>query len=293
MRRLCAAAALASACLLLAACGTHIHTGAALPIGSAAIAEAARNAVTVSPLPGTTDASPHTEISFLGPKGTHVLKIDVVASKSNYHAGALRAYANGKGESFLPSKAFTSGETVAVYAMVSSDGHRSNVGTLFRVASGERAHEAPSKRLPTSLRRLASFKEYEGDAMRVMRGRAGTDWVLISEPLKEKQKAPRQGGRPYTSPLVLTDTVLEQLDARTGLVMWEWHALGHIPPQASGEGQGRAERQLRELKIRSVQQSASGRLALQTASGGAIEVSLHTGALEAHTADTVRSRGHR
>jgi hypothetical protein len=28
---------------------------------------------------------------------------------------------------------------------------------------------------------------------------------------------------------VLTDSVVQQIDIKTGLVMWEWHALGHIP----------------------------------------------------------------
>ena len=28
---------------------------------------------------------------------------------------------------------------------------------------------------------------------------------------------------------VLLDSVIEEVDVKTGLVMWEWHALGHIP----------------------------------------------------------------
>ena len=28
---------------------------------------------------------------------------------------------------------------------------------------------------------------------------------------------------------VLTDSVIQEIDVKTGLVMWEWHALGHIP----------------------------------------------------------------
>ena len=28
---------------------------------------------------------------------------------------------------------------------------------------------------------------------------------------------------------VLTDSVVQEIDVKTGLVMWEWHALGHVP----------------------------------------------------------------
>ena len=28
---------------------------------------------------------------------------------------------------------------------------------------------------------------------------------------------------------MLTDSVIQEIDVKTGLVMWEWHALGHIP----------------------------------------------------------------
>ena len=28
---------------------------------------------------------------------------------------------------------------------------------------------------------------------------------------------------------ILTDAVVQEIDVKTGLVMWEWHALGHVP----------------------------------------------------------------
>ena len=28
---------------------------------------------------------------------------------------------------------------------------------------------------------------------------------------------------------ILLDSIVEEIDIKTGLVMWEWHALGHIP----------------------------------------------------------------
>ena len=32
---------------------------------------------------------------------------------------------------------------------------------------------------------------------------------------------------------VLSDSLVQEIDIRTGLVMWEWHALGHIPSSDS------------------------------------------------------------
>src|ERR1700730_11241159 len=61
------------------------------------VGAAAANPVTVSPLPGTVDASPQTQISFLGPRGVHVARVRVVGSRSGDHGGVLRAFSTGTG----------------------------------------------------------------------------------------------------------------------------------------------------------------------------------------------------
>jgi hypothetical protein len=72
--------------------------------------------VTVSPLPGSRDASPQTQISFLGaPKGDLSL-ISVVGSRTGAHTGRFEGYSEGDGASFLPSRPFAQGETVTVSA---------------------------------------------------------------------------------------------------------------------------------------------------------------------------------
>jgi hypothetical protein len=78
--------------------------------------------VTVSPLPGSRDASPQTQISFLGvPKG-ELSRISVVGSRSGAHAGHFAGYSQGDGASFVPSKPFAEGETVTVNAQVQAGG---------------------------------------------------------------------------------------------------------------------------------------------------------------------------
>jgi len=73
---------------------------------------AAADVATVSPLPGTADASPQTQISFLGRRGMRVSEVRVVGSLSGVHDGLLRAYSTRTGASFLPYQPFRAGERV-------------------------------------------------------------------------------------------------------------------------------------------------------------------------------------
>ncbi len=96
---------------------------------------AAANPVTVSPLPGTPDVSPASQISFLGPPGTRVAKVRVVGSRSGVHGGVLRAYSTGTGESFLPAHPFRAGERVTVHASVIAANATRPARTSFTIAN--------------------------------------------------------------------------------------------------------------------------------------------------------------
>ncbi|HEY3865044.1 MAG TPA: arylsulfotransferase family protein [Solirubrobacteraceae bacterium] len=91
-------------------------------------------AVTVSPLPGSRDASPQTQISFLGtPKGD-LSRISVVGSRTGAHPGRFEGYSDGDGASFLPSKPFAEGETVTVSAQVRNGGAVQPLSDSFTIA---------------------------------------------------------------------------------------------------------------------------------------------------------------
>src|SRR5947209_6841730 len=77
----------------------------ALALGSAASASAAI-AVSVSPLNGTPDASPDTQISFLGVPSNEIARVSVTGSRSGRHTGRLAGYVSAAGASFLPSHPF-------------------------------------------------------------------------------------------------------------------------------------------------------------------------------------------
>jgi hypothetical protein len=89
-------------------------------------------ALTVSPLNGTPDASPQTQISFLGVAPSQIADVSVVGSHSGRHSGRLQAYASAPGASFLPSHPFSPNESVSVSAVVGPN--RKRVSWGFSVA---------------------------------------------------------------------------------------------------------------------------------------------------------------
>ncbi len=309
----------------LSACGaTSSATSATL---GSSIARAAAGPVAVSPQPGTPDASPATQVSFLGAPGTQVSDVRVVGSSSGAHGGVLRSYSTGTGESFLPSKPFRAGEKVTVHARigalalgtsftiahqvtVSQKGfplnpgdpgaiqHYSSAPTLtpstVRITTPAKAGSSPGflflapyqgdgapgpmiadqqgnlvwfQPLPAGLdatnlqveqyqgkpalvwwqgriiqagfgegedvvyddsyRRVATIRAgngYRADLHEVRITPEGTAWIDVFDPIEANLSSvhgPANG--------VLTDSAVQEIDIKTGLVMWEWHTLGHIP----------------------------------------------------------------
>jgi hypothetical protein len=319
----------AAAALLLGACGGGSPATGLLLDSTARNASA--NPVAVSPQPGTPDASPATQISFLGGPGTTVAGVRVVGSHTGSHPGVLRAYSTGTGESFLPSRPFAAGESVTVSAQVTTGGHTATARTSFTVAHQASVSQtefpnnpgdpaavqhyvsapslapstvhittpaqpgaapgylflapyqgrgAPGPMITDQQGRLVWFhplpagesatnfhvQQYEGKpALTWWQGRIlevgfgqgedeifngsyrhvatvragngyhadlheirltpeGTAWIDAFDPIRmnlSKLHGVADG--------VLLDSVIEEVDIKTGLVMWEWHALGHIP----------------------------------------------------------------
>ena len=143
MSRLAALGAVPGA--LLAALGVSV----ALLVAAAA---AHATQVTISPLAGTPDASPQTQISFLGVATSQIHNISVVGSHSGSHTGRLESYASAAGASYLPSRPFFAGEWVTVRATV---GHTA-VGTEFTVADQDNYDYKP----PASATRAAAMPRH-------------------------------------------------------------------------------------------------------------------------------------
>jgi hypothetical protein len=291
--------------------------------------------VTISPLEGTPDASPTTQISFLGVPAADISQISVRGSRSGRHRGKLDAYATATGASYVLLRAFTAGELVSVTAVESIDGQRRRIGTRFTVGSlyvvpaAGPPGPAPTA-TPGAVQSFASLpqlhppavtvttpaadpglgdvflapkdgasqpgamivnpagalvwfspappgeedadlrvQQYLGQTVltywqgrialnhgigsgvidntayqtiaRVQAGNGlsmdlhefnlepgGVAWVTIYEPVYDNLSA--VGGSVHG---IIEDCVVQEIDVRTGLVMFEWHALGHVPLSAS------------------------------------------------------------
>jgi hypothetical protein len=261
--------------------------------------------------------------------------VRVTGSRSGAHAGALRAYSTGTGESFLATRRFAVGERVVVHASIGRGGAARAASTSFTVgdrapvSQAEFANEAgdpaavqhfisaptlsPSTvtvatpagagaspgylflapyqgagahgpmivdqsgrlvwfhPLPAgeeaanfgvqryagkpalawwqgrilgigfgegedvvydrAYRRIATIRAgngYQADLHVLRLTPQGTAWIDAFDPI-HANLAPVHGSHDG----VLSDSVIQQIDIPTGLVMWEWHALGHVPVSES------------------------------------------------------------
>jgi hypothetical protein len=383
-RRLASAASAAMAMVVgLCACGGAASTASPGTITPAAqISAAASNPATISPLPGTGDASPTTQISFLGGAGTQVSDVRVLGSASGAHSGRIEGYSTGTGASFLPSHPFRTGERVTVHAMVAT-----GVGAPLQAASTTFtiAHQAGFSQAPFPNNRgdsravqhysstptltpstvtvttpakpgaapgdffLAPYQgtgsagpmivdqrgqlvwfhplpagdsatnfqvqSYEGKPVltwwqgkilgvgfgqgedliynssyeKVAQVRAGngyradlhevrltpqgTAWIDAFDPIHTNLTSVKG-----SSNGILTDSLIQEIDIKTGLVMWEWHALGHIAITDSFNPLPSNGRPWDYVHMNSVNPGASGDVLLSGRNTWTLyDVNIHTG----------------
>ena len=290
--------------------------------------------VTISPLPGTPDATPSTQISFLGVAPSALSQIEVRGSHTGNHSGRLEAYSTGTGASYLPTHPFSVGEHVTVTALETANGTHQKISTSFTIARQYPVpYEAPSKKPAATPGAVLSFLSQPqlhppavtvttpatdpalGDLFVSPKGGAAENGPMILGPTGQLiWFSPAPSGeessdlqvQQYLGQTVLTywqgrvalnhgigeavidntsyqpiatvhagnglsmdlhdfelgangvayftvydpvytnlssvggsadgvieDCVVQEVDVRTGLVMFEWHALGHVPLAAS------------------------------------------------------------
>lgn len=106
----------------------------ALTLGALGLpAAAAAGPLAISPAAGTPDASPRTQISVLGVRAGSITAVRATGAQSGAHAGKLRAYAGGRGASFVPAAPFTEGERVDVVVRVRGAADRRQSFTIARL----------------------------------------------------------------------------------------------------------------------------------------------------------------
>lgn len=112
-------------------CGTAV--AALCSLAAVAQPAAASPTVAISPLNGTPDASPYTQISFLGAPAGQITNVTVTGSRTGRHTGKLEAYSSAPGASYVLSHPLGQGESVTASAVVGPKGHIQTVRTTFTV----------------------------------------------------------------------------------------------------------------------------------------------------------------
>jgi Arylsulfotransferase (ASST) len=72
--------------------------------------------------------------------------------------------------------------------------------------------------------RVRAGNGYRADLHEIRLTPEGTAWIDVFDPIEMNLSRLHGSSRG-----VLTDSIVQEVDVRTGLVMWEWHALGHVP----------------------------------------------------------------
>ena len=217
-----------------------------LVVSAMSMSASAARALTISPLAGTPDASPHTQISFLGIDAGEIQDVAAVGSRSGSHGGRLERYASAPGASFLPARAFSEGERVTVSALVGTAHHEHRVGSTFTVA--RLAHyrftpmgSAPAAK-PGTVQKFASEPGLSPPSVRVTNrsSASSAEDVFIAANHGYGQWGPmifdRAGGVVWFKPMPRGETAMdlqvESYEGKPVLVWWQ----GHLPNLGIGFG---------------------------------------------------------
>jgi Arylsulfotransferase (ASST) len=150
--------------------------------------------VTVSPLPGSRDATPQTQISFLGVPADELSAVTVSGSRTGLHGGRLAAYSQGDGASFLPSKPFAEGELVTVRAQLRTGTTVQPLFDQFQVAHEDAISSTPETIHTGSPSEIQSFRSRPDLRPPVLSVTASSPAVAPGDELVAPYDGPGQSG---------------------------------------------------------------------------------------------------
>lgn len=154
---LCFASSLAAGAVARSAEATSASSGPTCTPAALDTSAVLGGAVTVSPLPGSRDSSPRTQISFLGVPARELSGVSVVGSRSGAHTGRLEAYSQGDGASFLPASPFVEGERVTVRLQLHVGGHVQRLVDQFAIALQDSITNTPETIHHGTAKEIQSF----------------------------------------------------------------------------------------------------------------------------------------
>ena len=202
--------------------------------------------VTVSPMPGSRDATPQSQISFLGEPASDISAVQVVGARTGVHRGRLLPYAEGDGASFVPERPFAEGERVFVHAEVLVKGVREPLLDEFAIADADPISSTPETEHPDSAAVVQGFASRPdlhppkvvvtanspavapGDEFLAPYAGAGQPGLMILEP---------GGGLIWFAPLpahaAATNLQVQQYEGNPVLTWWQ----GNISVHGFGKGE--------------------------------------------------------
>lgn len=202
----------------------------------------------VSPLPDSYAASPNTQISLLGAPAGAIGDVRVLGSETGPHAGGLRAYSQGDGASFVPSKPFLAGETVTVRGRVAVGSRTQRFAYRFVIAhedvslagaasasstikdpnEWQHFHSAPELKAPDVIVTNRAAGTSAGDLFTAPYNGPGPNGLMIFEEAGNLVWFDRLAPGKFA-----TNLQVQQEGGQPVLTWWQ----GYIPPQGFGEGE--------------------------------------------------------
>jgi Arylsulfotransferase (ASST) len=148
-------------------------------------------------------------------------------------------------------------------------------GRILEVGFGQGQEEIYN----TSYQHVATVRAangYHADLHEIRLTPQGTAWIDDFDPIKMDLSALHGETNG-----VLTDSIVQEIDIKTGLVMWEWHALGHIPLSESNNPVPKANYPWDYVHINSIDPGPGGDLLLSSRNTWALyDVDMHSGAIK-------------
>jgi hypothetical protein len=221
----------------VATAGVLLAASTAAPTGDG---NAARTGpVNAFPAPGTLVAQRGTEISLRGVEPDAIGAVEVTGSVSGRRAGTIHAHADGRGGSFVPTRAFRAGERVTVRTDLDVRGARDG-DFRFTILEGEfeSGRRGADRRVPRP--RRGTYHAYRSDPslkaprLRVTRRRAGRapGYLVLNTGWDEEHPRPEglliadDRGRPVyfqprTAERKIFDVAVQRYHGRPVITYWE------------------------------------------------------------------------
>ncbi len=200
----------------------------------------------VSPLPDSYDASVRTQISLLGAPASALSAVRVSGSSSGRHSGSLRAYSQGDGASFVPSRPFTPEETVTVSGRVRTSRGTRSFGYRFVVARKDTITYRPVAHVTKDYHEMQHFRSAPTLQAPVLAVTARSPGTAPGDIFLGPYSGPGPSGpaifsdtgelvwfQPLRGEAASTNLQVQQLDGKPVLTWWQ----GYIPPEGFGEGE--------------------------------------------------------